>query len=241
MKILTNLPYDFNIMNEIKEKGAIVDMSNINYPGINSEDNIRISYIYLRNTNFDVDLDFSKCEYSFKEAFIKFYLEGDIIYNIKEINSTLIKILGIHAHEYFEIKSILDDNEIKTFIENNQPFLTKVSTFIYSLPLYPISRLDFEDTTLDLKDVKHEKGIAINNNICNLIKENLFIELFNDEIQTEAIFYDDIFTENNNELFETLGIYTPFNTLLYGMNQPEEWTQFVDGLEEFIKDNLNHE
>ena len=55
-------------MNEIKEKGAIVDMSNINYPGINSEDNVRISYIYLRNTNFDVDLDFSKCEYSFKEA-----------------------------------------------------------------------------------------------------------------------------------------------------------------------------
>ena len=35
---------------------------------------------------------------------------------------------------------------IKIFIENNNVF-NKLLTFIYSLPLYPIS-IDFEDTTL---------------------------------------------------------------------------------------------
>ena len=68
MQIYTGLPYDFSQMTLIAENGAIIDLSNINYPGITQEENIRTTYIYLRNTGYEnIDLDFSKNDFDFKE------------------------------------------------------------------------------------------------------------------------------------------------------------------------------
>ena len=59
--IKTGLPYDFETMQQIMQEGAIVDVTNISYPSIPKEDNVKTSLIYLRNTNFDnVHLDFQK-------------------------------------------------------------------------------------------------------------------------------------------------------------------------------------
>ena len=235
MKISSGLPYDMDKMNTIKENGVIVDMSNIHYPSIAQEDNVRVTYIYLRNTDFDdVELDFKNTSYDFKKQFVKFYLMGDIEHNIPEMNETWIKILGAYCNQYFEANSILNGHEISQFIEEEKDLVVQVLTFIYSLPLYPISRLDMEKDEAIVDDIQHVQGKPINDNICGIIKDSYFNILFSADIGITPIFYDDIFTESNNKLFEIITMYTPFTTLLYGMNQPHEWNTFMDGMVETL-------
>ena len=39
--IKTGLPYKFDEMQQIQNEGAVVDMSDINYPSVSKEDNVK--------------------------------------------------------------------------------------------------------------------------------------------------------------------------------------------------------
>lgn len=236
MKINTGLPYDFDLLNEINEKGAIVDLSNINYPNLDETDNIKITFIYLRNTGYEnIDLDFSKTSFEFKEKFLLYYLQGDIEYKLKECNDTWIKILGFYNNQNFPVKSFLSEEEIIKFINNNLEYLKNLNTFIISLPLYPISKMTFDDdTNLDLEDIEKTENIICNNSICGIISNPYFMYIYETIEQSEPCFYSKIFTLENNELFNTIINHTPFATILYGMCQ-DNWSEFTNGLEEILK------
>ena len=144
--IHTGLPYDMDILGNIDNEGAVVDMSNLNYPGIQKEDNVRVSYIYLRNTAFNnVTLDFSQTSYEFKRDFLLFYINGDIFYEIEPCTNTWIKILGLYNQQDFPIDTIFTQDELYQFIRENLTEIAKLNNIIASLPVYLFLRLNIED------------------------------------------------------------------------------------------------
>ena len=229
--IKTGLPYDFDIMDKIAEEGAVVDVSQTNYPF--NENIERTTLIYLRNTGYkNITLDFSNVSYESKEKYLIEYLTGDIDFSINELTDSLIKIFAQYKGILLDINSILNDEEEKQFINNNNQLLNELNSFTYSLPLFSISRLQTEDFTFVYDDIK-KTDYKFCQNVCSLIEHpywNLFYEL---EPQTEPVFYTNMFTENNNKLFEVIMKHTPFSVLLYGMGNPEQWKEFSNLLKEY--------
>lgn len=233
--IKTGLPYDFDIMGKIEEEGAIVDMSNIDYPGVELKDIVRTTFIYLRNTGFTkIKLDFSKADYNIKEQFLVFYLNGDIEYNIEELSSTLVKLLANYKNINIDTETILTEDEETLFIENNKQLLEEIESFAYSLPLYSMSRLDTEDFTFTYDDIEHT-DFVFNGNICSLIEHPNWNMLYELEPTLQPKFYTKLFTIDNNRLFETIMKYTPFSVLLYGMGNKEEWKVFSNMIAEAME------
>lgn len=235
--IHTGLPYDMDILGNIDNEGAVVDMSNLNYPGIQKEDNIRVSYIYLRNTAFNnVTLDFSQTSYEFKRDFLLFYINGDIFYEIESCTNTWIKILGLYNQQDFPIDTILTQDELYQFIKENITEIAKLNNIIASLPIYLFLRLNIEDPeNFNFNDIETDNTTTCNDNIIFIIKNQFFNFLYESLNADTPKIYSNLFTETNNLLFETIMQYTPFGILLYGMNQPD-WSKFVDGLETICKD-----
>lgn len=230
----TGLPYSFDKMNEIQEFGALVDMSNLSFPCTKDNDDVRIAYIYLRNTDFSkIKLDFSKCSFDYKSRFILFYLFGDIEYNIREMNETWMQILIMFNNEYSELIEndvIMSKDEICEFIKNNKEKIQLLNSFIFSLSLYPIYRLENDKPSFD--DIEIIEGKVINNDVIGIIKHKLFNSLLTLDYNDKPYFFKDIFTDDNNILFETIGQYTPYMALLYGMinSSDDEWESFIKGL-----------
>lgn len=235
--IHTGLPYDMDILSNIDNEGAVVDMSNLNYPGIQKEDNVRVSYIYLRNTAFNnVTLDFSQTSYEFKRDFLLFYINGDIFYEIESCTNTWIKILGLYNQQDFPIDTILTQDELYQFIKENITEIAKLNNIIASLPIYLFLRLNIEDPeNFNFNDIETDDTTTCNDNITFIIKNQFFNFLYESLNADTPKIYSNLFTETNNLLFETIMQYTPFGILLYGMNQPD-WSKFVDGLETICKD-----
>lgn len=230
----TGLPYDIDDLEEISNNGAIVNLDNINFNGIDKDQLIKTIYIYLRNTGFDnITLNFANTEYSFKEEFLKYYLMGNIEYEIQECNETWMKILGLYYNMDFPINSILTKDEIYIFIKNNEDYIHEITQFLCSLPIFPISKLNLEnDEKLDLNMEKCDELIC-NNSVIGIIKNIFFMDLFLVMDFKEPVYYTKIFTEENNDLFEAILKYTPFTALLYGMCQ-DNWDNFLTALEDHI-------
>lgn len=235
--IHTGLPYDMDILGNIDNEGAVVDMSNLNYPGIQKEDNVRVSYIYLRNTAFNnVTLDFNQTSYEFKRDFLLFYINGDIFYEIESCTNTWIKILGLYNQQDFPIDTIFTQDELCQFIKENLTEITKLNNIIASLPVYLFLRLNIEDPeNFNFNDIETDDTTTCNDNIIFIIKNQFFNFLYESLNADTPKIYSNLFTETNNLLFETIMQYTPFGILLYGMNQPD-WSKFVDELETICKD-----
>lgn len=235
--IHTGLPYDMDILGNIDNEGAVVDMSNLNYPGIQKEDNVRVSYIYLRNTAFNnVTLDFNQTSYEFKRDFLLFYINGDIFYEIESCTNTWIKILGLYNRQDFPIDTIFTQDELCQFIKENITEIAKLNNIIASLPVYLFLRLNIEDPeNFNFNDIETDDTTTCNDNIIFIIKNQFFNFLYESLNADTPKIYSNLFTETNNLLFETIMQYTPFGILLYGMNQPD-WSKFVDGLETICKD-----
>ena len=104
--------------------------------------------------------------------------------------------------------------------------------------MYSISRIQTEDFTFDYDDIV-KNDYKFNSNICSLIEHqcwNLFYEL---EPDVEPQFYTNLFTEDNNKLFETIMKHTPFSVLLYGMANPEEWSEFSKLIKEYKEETYD--
>lgn len=235
--IKTGLPYDFDLMDKISEEGALVDVSDINYPFNNDIE--RTTLIYLRNTGYkNVILDFNNVDYNSKEKYIIEYLTGDIEFDIKELTLTILKIFSKYKGLNLSVFSILSEEEENQFIKNNKNFLMNLECFAYSLPLYSISRLNTEDFTFNFDDIE-KTDYKFNQNICSLIEHpywNIFYEL---EVDIQPKFFTKMFTEDNNKLFETIMKYTPFSVLLYGMGNPEKWKEFSNMIKEYKEENYD--
>ena len=71
----TRIPYDIEKIEKIRDCGAIVDVSAPEFPGIEKDKQLRTTLVFLRNTGFDVKLDFTKCTYEEKRTYLLLYLQ----------------------------------------------------------------------------------------------------------------------------------------------------------------------
>lgn len=231
--IRTGLPYDFDLMETIEKEGAVVDVSQVCYP--NMDEIERTTLIYLRNTNYEnIELDFSKVGFDSKKRFLIEYLTGDIEHPVKELTNTWFSLFFHYNGFPITLPSILSEEEEKQFYNECPSIINELTCFAYSLALYPISRLDTEGFTFDFSDIE-STDFKFNLNICELISHPCWNLIYEKNPAYPPKFYKQLFTEDNNILFETIMKFTPFSVLLYGMNDREQWREFANIIKQYME------
>ena len=221
----TGLPYKIEEMEQIQANGAEIDMSDINFP-VEGE-KTRITFIYLRNTDFNnITFDFSNTSYEDKKDFLISYMTGDITYKIQELIDTWQVIVCNYKNFNYNIKSILTNEEIQKFIEENISLVEEVVRFLESLLIAVISRLEFEDGSIKM-DVEEIEDVSFNKNIYNLITKDFIFAISMFEPSFKPAMYKSHFYMENDELFDILTKETPYVSLFYGMTT-EDWPKFTD-------------
>lgn len=244
--IKTGLPYSNTDMEKVYSEGAIVDMSSIKFPNIEEKDNARTSIIYLRNTNYKTELDFSNCSYEFKSQILKEYYLGDILYNIPELTETLLSILlimnkitvvNVNTTQKMlsSLNCIFTDEETARFLKEEEIFLKNINQFLHSIPLYIYSRLATkEKVSLELNMFPKTDSIPCNKNIIHILKLPLVNEIVDGE---NPIFYENIFTINETELFEACKDLVFFHTIEFMLESTKEQVkELMDKADEFYKE-----
>ena len=209
----TRIPYDIEKIEEIREHGATVDVSSPSFPGIAEDKQHRTTLVFLRNTGFDVELDFSGCSYEEKRTYLLLYLQEKIEVKYKEFSDTWVKIimevLGLESDR----KSILSEEELKKFMKENSNYINHVVNFIYSLTLYAMDRYSLNSAAYNMHEFKQTDADDISTNICFILEAPETIMVYS--MEDEPMFYTKIFTMENNQLFDALQ-KLPFMSLLYG-------------------------
>lgn len=232
--IKTGLPYDMGSMDEIKNNGALVDMSDINFPGIPDDKIQRTTFIFLRNTGFNVTLDFSNCDYTLKEKFLLSYLNEDIDVKENEFASTYVKIFNKMVDNNIDIESILSDDEINLFIDRNKDFINKLLRFIISLPIFAMFYFSLNDKAYTLDDIEKTDDNVINENFYHIISNEKLVSVFDNSLNISPMFYNTIFRLENEKLFHSVE-KLPFFSILHGLSTlPEdEWKNMLKTFDEF--------
>ena len=234
--IKTGLPYDFETMQQIMQEGAIVDVTNISYPSIPKEDNVKTSLIYLRNTNFDnVHLDFQKADYNLKSEFLDCYFSGGSFpCKLKELSDTILhaifKILNIDN----KLETILTEQEETLYINSHKEQLNELIQLSISLPLFLINRLDNIDFEISFDDLEKSNDETCKDIINLIIDSPEFCLLYSKDLGMQPKFYEKLFTLDNNILFENICNHTPFQTLMFGIADEQNWNAFVNSIKEVI-------
>lgn len=225
--IRSGLPYGEDIISQVYEEGAYVDLSKVKFPTLKTTyENMKAAITYLRNTGYKVVLDFSEMSYEQKKAFIKAYLDTNVAYDIPEVDSTWLKILYMCGYCNLEDNTaIMNDLEISCFISEEKEYLIKLADFIISLPLYLILRLN---TNLDTDGIEVREDKVNTTNFINIIKRPEFEGLMLMSGGRPPKNYVNVFTLENNELFEAIA-NTNFNVVLTGMlsEEPEKFLEFL--------------
>lgn len=236
-KIRTGVPYKPEEMAKIYEEGAIVDLSRINFPTCTSiEENMHALFVYLRNTGYEVTFDFTEMSYEQKVALIKEYLNTDIDYNIPVLNTTWLSILYACLGERIKgMESILNDLELISVQSAEFRYIERIWTFIVSLPLFLIKRLDLD--TFDSKAEKTEEDFKLVN-FYHVLECPEIDDLINKgagDIPPKD--YEKVFTIENTRLFECLSGCS-FTTFIQGMVNSED-VEFQKFIKELYSSNTS--
>ena len=234
-KIRTILPYNMDIMDEIRTNGAIVDMSQLRFPNVDDEMMIKVVFIFLRNTDYPVDYDFSNCSFEMKTKYLMTYLTDAVDYKMDILVQSWMAILCYSLGIVLEDKGILNQNEIKQFIEENLDFIGELIHFFTSLPVYALSRYEFNNEKIVISDIPTNTYNKFNDNIIHLMYNNAMNIVLESETDFEPMNYTHYFTETNDKLFAALQEY-PYMAILVGLTdkEPSEWDNFLKEYNDFI-------
>lgn len=228
--IRTGIPYSKELIAEVYEKGAVVDLSVINFPDIdNLKDAMHAVFVYLRNTGYNVTFDFSNMTYNQKEALLLEYLNTKISFNIPALNTTWLSILYACLGERIKgMESILTDEELIEFQKSNFQYVLKIWEFLVSLPLFLIKRLDLDNFDSKAEKTEEEPNLVNFYNVlaCEEI-DDLIVKGAGDIPPKD---YVKLFTVDNTKLFEAISDCS-FATFLQGIASAED-----DEFKEFVKD-----
>lgn len=194
----TGLPYDFEKMNEIEENGAVVDMHDLQFPASNQ---IRTAFIFLRNTGYkNIKHDFSNCSEQEKAEYLRQYLTTDIEVSIPELLNGLkdvaYKLLHKkHQNIFFKDESFSEDKELMEAV-------MEAVLIVKASPLFLINKLR-KDVNMDYPKTK---TAFVGKNVPYLFTMTDIDEFYEecDSAALPLLFYEDIFTMENNELFSAI-------------------------------------
>lgn len=228
--IKTGLPYKKEEISIAYKEGAIVDLSRVNFPTCKTlQENMKSLFIYLRNTGYDVQFDYTEMTYEQKVALLKEYLETRVDYNIPDLNTTWLSVL--YACLGIRIKgmtSVLNDLELITMQAAEFEYIKKIWQFLVSLPLFLIKRLDIEYETHTQKTEEVPNLV----NMYYILEDSHIDDLINRGAgDMEPLDYVNLFTVENTRLFEALKDCS-FMTFIYGLanSKDDEFKQFVTEL-----------
>ena len=212
----TRIPYDIEKIEKIRDCGAIVDVSAPEFPGIEKDKQLRTTLVFLRNTGFDVKLDFSECTYEEKRTYLLLYLQEKIEIKYKEFSDTwtniILQSLGFENNR----SSILTKEEQSLFIKENNEYISHVVSFLYSLTLYAMYRYSLNGHAYNMEGFRKTDAEDISRNICSVLEAPEIILVYS--LDNEPVFFSKIFTVENNKLFDAIQ-KLPFMSLLYGLGK----------------------
>lgn len=228
--IKTGIPYPKDIIAEVYEKGAIVDLSDINFPDLVSvEDEMHALFVYLRNTGYNVTFDFSNMTYEQKTALLLEYLNTKIYFNIPALNTTWLSILYACLGERIKgMESILTDEELIKFQKDNFQYVLKIWEFLVSLPLFLIKRLDLDNFDSKAEKTEEEPNLVNFYNVLACEEIDDLIAKGAGDIPPKD--YVKLFTVENTALFEAISDCS-FATFLQGIASAED-----NDFKEFVKE-----
>ena len=188
--IKTSLPYDIAMMSTIAQEGAIVDMSRINFPGIAQEEQIRTAFIFMRNTGFNVTLDFSNCTKEQKDAILKEYITTDIEWYSEDICNLWLDMI----EDYIQGKKTANDDLAEESVN-----------LLASLPIYIFYRHELNNVAFSIDDIERKKNSLLGANYLSLLKaEDVSHFILIACSLDKPYFWEEIFKEDNNKLMEIL-------------------------------------
>lgn len=166
--IKTGLPYDQLLFEDISNNGAIIDISK-------NELDLRTTFIYLRNTNFDnIKFDLSTYTSQQKANFIYHYLISDIQFYNQEILLTILSICLKYIKFQHNKLFLLNQFQIDLFIEQHTDIIQNIIQFVQNSYLSIILN-QYENQKVDYTQTKK---LLTNKNIYHLLKNNDVLYLF---------------------------------------------------------------
>lgn len=236
-KIKTGLPYNMVDMDNIRLNGAIVDMNNIQFPNIDDDMMIKVTFIFLRNTDYPVEYDFSKCSFETKSKYMLSYITDAVEYRFDELIQSWLAVLCFSLGIILEDKGIFTEDELKNFVENNLDIIKELINLYISLPVYALLRYEFNGEKIDISDIPINDCKIFNDNIIHLMYNPAMNIVLESETIFEQMNYINYFTETNDKLFSALQEY-PYMAMLVSMTDknPEEWDKFLKDYNDIIRE-----
>lgn len=241
--MIYSLPIDFSKLP--LEEDDIIDMSMPNFPVDDNNQN-KAALLFIRNTGIKSKFDFSKCNFESKSEFLNLYLKGTMMnINVPELTETWISILTCG---YFDIniKSILTDDEIIKFKENNKSFIFELHRFLISIPLCAMSLLNMKtgnfDIKLDMRDFEKSDFKEFNYHAFSHLFDYKEIIMLSQVIENiTPVFYEYYFDFNNQDLSsfinKLINKYPYLSILNIMTNGDEIKNMFISGISDMLNPN----
>lgn len=236
--IYTGLPYNFHDMPTIVSDGAIVDMGDLHFPSVPEDKQIRTAFIFLRNTNFkNVQLDFSRCSSLMIVEYIKEYLTTDIQVKNEELSDIVLYTLANILNTQIDLEPPIKNNLVLEIQKELTNELKELKTLLASLPLYLMYRSKLNNEVYSLDSVETNTLKYIGPNFLNLLHDKN-ISLIIQTLSELPVFYSDIFTDTNNDLFDALCNGETFYAEAFYMLQVTEPSTLARLIEAFNEKSL---
>lgn len=232
--IWSGLPYSQEDIEKAYNEGADVDMSKVSFPNCKTlEENYSAALIYLRNTDYNVNLHFENMTYLQKSTLLKVYMNTKIKYDIPVLDSTLLAVMFACSDiKKKELDCILNDLELITFVAEQFQFCYDMWELVASLPLYAISRLEEGGKPVaSMSEVPTTDKEPNTVTLINMMKLPEFDDLYTLADQIKPVFYTKLFTVENTELFEAMTNLS-FMVVLHGLvtETPEKYKEFLQDI-----------
>ena len=104
-----SLPYTQDAIAYLLSHKGEVDMSTTHFEQNEQSDVMRSTFLYLRNTNLDVSLNFSYCTNEQKVSYVKGYLMTDIDFPHTDFYKLIMCYINTDIHEIIILKKVLSN------------------------------------------------------------------------------------------------------------------------------------
>ena len=230
------LPIDLDLINELDITNIPIDMSDLRFP-CSSELKIRSAFIFIRNINLNLNLDFSNCLYNTKEEFILTYMKGNIKVDIPIIRNTWIDILLSKYTSDFDISGMLSKEEIDKFVERNGDIIKNIYELIASLSVLGVYKYTKSNASgaqlieFDNQFIETDYDEINFYNFSLLTDSEYFGFLFQNSTNLNPKFYKNYFDGEDQLAIARINTNLPIINLLNILFAPSEvQDNFIEGL-----------
>lgn len=238
-----SLPLDIQSMKSMDKEVDRIDMSDLRFKGDLSKQK-RSAFLFLRNTNLDATLDFSKCSYEDKVEFLLMFMQGDIEVQCKTLASTWMEILMHECSDDIILSCILEHDEIHRFVESQKDFIKEIMNLVYSLPVYAIYLYWFmtkdkpeapDSEPFDTRGFPLCDYDGINpGNFCQLTQFDDFMMIISPPEGFVPMYYTKYFNHDNLAMSITIDTLPYINLINIMMGDKEAHTDFANGISEML-------